>query len=543
MSDQTADRQSPRPRLKLSILTIVMLVIATLGVTVAITGCVWQRRLSAPIAWSSDNEAFEHGSIGTEFAPLVVMDVLPDMFPEYFQPMGPNAGDWIEQLGFNRSITTSDVESPALPRGFFVSDLRPVSASASPVPFVGIGCAGCHTNTMIVGDRAVQITGAGGASVNIIAFSEALRAAILDQRLNAAQIEGAYQRKRLRGFGFIERIAVKQWINGFREAALVDAAKYDTPFTEHLLDASPTYPAGPGRTRAFRSLVRVVLDRPGERNWAITKIPAVYSQGLRHVAQFDGSIIDHDSRSALAAMTAGATPQALASRQVEDNIRRTTHFTKNLAAPTWANVVQIPIDAARADRGARLYHQHCFECHGAPNRAGAWQLGRRTGEVIPLAEIGTDPARVNFPHAAELVAQLNKHLPTGHPFHPGDKIRTTNGYVSAPIDGAFSRAPYLHNGSILTLSELIHLEPRRNVFYRGRNEFDVGGVGLLSPGESEWNRDPLLRQQLPFRFDANAFTNGNSNAGHDFPWTRDEVTADPAKQEDLRDLLEYLKGL
>jgi hypothetical protein len=471
------------------------------------------------------------------------MDVLPEMFPEYFQPQGRNAGDWIEQLGLNRSVEVLKHDSPVLPRGFFTSNLRPVSGSGSPVPFVGVGCAGCHTNSMVIGGRTTQITGGGGASVNIIAFSEALRAAILDERLTAAAIEDAYQSKRHRGFGFIERIAVSQWVSGFREAALVDAAKFDTPFTDHLLEESLTYPAGPGRTRAFRSLVRVVLDRPGERNWAITKIPAIYTQGLRTVAQFDGSITDHDSRSALAAMTAGATPQALASRQIEHNIRRTTRFTADLPAPKWTDVVLSAIDQERAARGATLYQQRCFSCHGGPDRNSAWQLGPETGKVVSLSQIGTDPERLNFPHAVDLVVKLNTHLPPGHPFHPGDKIRTTDGYVSAPIDGAFSRAPYLHNGSVLTLAELINLSPRRDVFFRGRNEFDPAQVGLVSPSESQWKGDAELQRRLPFRFDAHAAHPGNSNRGHNYPWTSEEVAKDPAKPEQLHDLLEYLKGL
>src|SRR5437764_189864 len=46
------------------------------------------------------HEVFFHGTIGTEVAPLPVLKVLPGMFPEYFQPLGEGAGDWVQQFGF-----------------------------------------------------------------------------------------------------------------------------------------------------------------------------------------------------------------------------------------------------------------------------------------------------------------------------------------------------------------------------------------------------------------------------------------------------------
>ena len=57
----------------------------------------------------------------------------------------------------------------------------------------------------------------------------------------------------------------------------------------------------------------------------------------------------------------------------------------------------------------------------------------------------------------------------------------TDGYYAGPIGGAFLRAPYLHGASVLTLAELIGLEPRRDRFYRGRNAYDLERVGLASP--------------------------------------------------------------
>jgi hypothetical protein len=42
-----------------------------------------------------NEEAFFHGTIGTEIVPLPVLLVLPELASEYFQPLGKDAGSWI----------------------------------------------------------------------------------------------------------------------------------------------------------------------------------------------------------------------------------------------------------------------------------------------------------------------------------------------------------------------------------------------------------------------------------------------------------------
>src|SRR5712692_43595 len=45
-------------------------------------------------------QAFLFGNTGTEIMPLPVFEALPDLFPDQFQPGGPEAGDWMDQFGF-----------------------------------------------------------------------------------------------------------------------------------------------------------------------------------------------------------------------------------------------------------------------------------------------------------------------------------------------------------------------------------------------------------------------------------------------------------
>jgi hypothetical protein len=132
-----------------------------------------------------------------------------------------------------------------------------------------------------------------------------------------------------------------------------------------------------------------------------------------------------------------------------------------------------------------------------------------------------------------------RKYPAGHPLHiaPGI-IRQTNGYINAPISMAYLRAPYLHNASVPDLAQLINLDPRQKVFCRGDNDYDPGKAGLIAPAPRP---SGTCEEKLPFLFDTSA--PGNSNLGHDFPWTAAEVAKDPKKKQQLADLLEYLKLL
>jgi hypothetical protein len=175
--------------------------------------------------------------------------------------------------------------------------------------------------------------------------------------------------------------------------------------------------------------------------------------------------------------------------------------------------------------------------------------GKDDGKLTLVEDIKTDPQRVTFRGFEEIPDVLATYFPKNHPFQfPRDDLRplpskdpaevVERGFINKRMHAMFSRTPFLHNGSVLTLAELINLEDRKPVFFRGHNEYDVNPVGLESPGEKE--HDPQDRK-LYFRFDTSV--PGNSNRGHDYPWVRDDVKNDSRKQADLRNLLEYLKTL
>ena len=95
-----------------------------------------------------------------------------------------------------------------------------------------------------------------------------------------------------------------------------------------------------------------------------------------------------------------------------------------------------------------------------------------------------------------------------------------------PLDGIWLTAPYLHNGSVPTLTDL--LEPvagRPGKFWRGYDVYDSARLGFVTQGPEAERIGTPFDISLP----------GNSNAGHTYG------TQLPPEQK--RALLEYLKTL
>lgn len=95
------------------------------------------------------------------------------------------------------------------------------------------------------------------------------------------------------------------------------------------------------------------------------------------------------------------------------------------------------------------------------------------------------------------------------------------GYKARPLNGVWATAPYLHNGSVPTLAELLKPAARRKAtFHIGSQEFDPINVGFVD--------DPRFPT-----FDTSR--TGNSNSGHEFGACLTDA--------ERMDLIEFLKGL
>src|ERR1700722_5732718 len=158
-----------------------------------------------------------------------------------------------------------------------------------------------------------------------------------------------------------------------------------------------------------------------------------------------------------------------------------------------SQVPQYPLEwnQAQVQTGKGLFDQHCGSCHA--------KGGKRQGTEIPIAEIGTD----------RLLASKLK----------------LNGYVAQTLDGVWMRGPYLHNGSVPSVGELMKPPAQRAVtFYRGNNLLNRQDLGFVS--------DLAQEKGLHFAlFDTRQ--TGNSNAGHQY--------GTELSDQNKKAILEYLK--
>lgn len=101
----------------------------------------------------------------------------------------------------------------------------------------------------------------------------------------------------------------------------------------------------------------------------------------------------------------------------------------------------------------------------------------------------------------------------------------TLAYKARPLNGIWATSPYLHNGSVRTLYELlIQPKDRRTTFKVGSTTFDPKDVGFIDAYGSD----------STFTFDT--ALQGNSNLGHDYG-------ASSFTDDDRYALIEYMKSL
>ena len=110
---------------------------------------------------------------------------------------------------------------------------------------------------------------------------------------------------------------------------------------------------------------------------------------------------------------------------------------------------------------------------------------------------------------------------------PGAQPRSGCAYESRVLEGIWAAAPYLHNGSVASLAELLKPAAERMVSFKLGSAYDIESVGLAA---DQTRFDYTLETT-----DCSAINSGNSRCGH-------EYGTDLSEGEKAA-LLEYLKSL
>lgn len=480
----------------------------------AVAAGYYVRVADRPVDYASEEDHFKYGSIGSDRypggLPAAVVKVLPRVFHQYLPPGAPHD---LTAFGF--------VQEPGQPWPMGFSERRQI------VDLVGLNCALCHVGTVRTApdSEPVVYLGAPSHMVDLEGFFEFLFAVAADPRFTPeALMPVIEEQSRLSP---LDRYVLRtQGIPLLRAELLRQGS-----LLGYLFDES--HPRmGPGRVDTFNpykaTLLMYPMDQlPREEIYGSADFPSLWQQGPRQglLLHWDGNNPDVRQRNFSASMGAGTTPTTVDIPRLQ----RLERWINEMPPPPFP----FPVDQGLAAAGRQVYDQYCYGCHGRDD-FGPGSIERqetRVGQVEPLGEIGTDPYRL-WSFSRELNIQLST-LRTEHPDYHLKGSLMTNGYANMPLDGIWLRAPYLHNGSVPTLADL--LEPpseRPSEFYRGYDVYDPVRLGFVSDVPAEgWRRFFHFRTHD----DAGNPIPSNSNAGH-------EYGTELSREQKLA-LLEYLKTL
>jgi len=435
---------------------------------------------------------FKYGSIGAEARigiPYPIWRVLPTVFPDKL-PNRPGRG--YERFGF-----IYEADPP---------QMRPIGMTyvEDRVALVGLNCATCHTGTVRESPTSTRqiILGMPAHQMDLQAFANFLTECGQDPRFNAATLIAAI-RQQDPDFSWVSSLLYRFVVIRRTRQGILDRAATNAWFADRP-------PQGPGRVDTFNPYKSMFgFDLKADRTVGTADLPPLFNQGVRAGLwlHWDGNNNAVEERNKSAAIGAGATEESLDLSALD----RVAKWVLDLEPP---RVPEPRIDRAKAEQGAPIYRAACARCHAFD--------GAAVGQVTPLADIGTDPERLNS-FTAEVAERMNT-IGTGTPWK-FSHFRKTVGYANMPLDGVWLRAPYLHNGSVPTLRALLFPEERPSVFYRGYDLYDWAKGGFIAEGaEAEKNG---------VRFDTSL--RGNGNGGH--LYGRDLPAADREA------LLEFLKTL
>jgi mono/diheme cytochrome c family protein len=211
----------------------------------------------------------------------------------------------------------------------------------------------------------------------------------------------------------------------------------------------------------------------------------------------------------------------------EADFRDIQAYLLSLEAPKYP----YPIDKELADKGHKIFGKTCAQCHG--NYGVNWSYPNK---IVDLDVIGTDRTRFEG-ISAKVGEYYNKSWFAREKGDDGYKAAMPTGYQAPPLDGVWATAPYLHNGSVPTLYDMLNSKTRPKVFTRsfktGEEDFDkikVGWKVRILEKDADRTLSAYERRKV---YDTTA--PGRGNQGHTF--------GDDLTDEQRQAVIEYLKTL
>jgi hypothetical protein len=447
-------------------------------------------------AWvmESADTRFRYASIGAEHdagIPYWIFYVLPRVFPEKL----PGPGGYA-------SLGVPWEQGQELPVGFTKKTIG--------FPRVANNCAVCHTATYRrkADENPIFVSAAPGHTTNVGAFFRYLIDCAKDPRFNADNL--MREINLVTDLDFIDSMLYRFLVIPITKKRLLER---EAQFAWLYRKDFPDW--GRGRDDAMNLTKYFMIKQPMDDTFGPTDMPSIWN--LQKYKPERGMFLNfagdsHDPYSVImdsAMGLLGAAPNN--KNEFLGHVKWLHEYLSAVPGPKFP----FPVNEANASQGKALFEANCAQCHASA----------RTGTRIPVTEVGTDRNRLETWNKQAAVA-ANKVVRDMGLERKGLVEETLDGYIAAFLDGIWLRAPYLHNGSVPTLRDLLEpVEQRPKVFYRGYDLYDPVKVGFVTQGADA--------ERVGTKYQVT--DKGNGNQGHTYG------TSLSTEEKNL--LIEYLKTL
>jgi mono/diheme cytochrome c family protein len=455
-------------------------IVAVLASLLALAFFAWGalQWLMAPVVppFASDEEYFKYGSIGNDGAsgiPYPIWAAMPEVCAHHLpRPQGYAAFGLLYDRGRNPAVDS--------PVGF--------SRAKVGVERMSINCAVCHTvRARLTPDAEPQLYFGGAANtVDIQGYQRFLSRCAADDRFTADHLIPAMAAKT--DLSWLDRLMYRFVLIPYVRKRLLEQG-------EAFAWANQRPAWGPGRIDPFNPVKFGMLRLADDGTIGNSDMQAIWNlnarERIRSPAPLHWDGLNNSVREVVISSALG--DGAVAKEFNYPAMERIERYLRALPPPPSPHRP----DAAAVERGKVVFAANCAECH-APD-------GKRTLTEIPVAEVGTDINRSNMWTEAARDSYNNYREGRDWGFK---SFRKVAGYVAEPLGGLWLNGPYLHNGSVPTLRDLLEPPAQRPVaFVRGLDVLDARNGGFVAPP-----CDPRQPPADGFCFDTQLV--GNGNGGH-----------------------------
>ncbi len=210
-------------------------------------------------------------------------------------------------------------------------------------------------------------------------------------------------------------------------------------------------------------------------------------------------------------------------RQIDSHFQDVYAFIRSLEPPRYTR----PVDQVLAEKGRVVFRKTCSGCHGIYEKEEA----SYPNYLVPVDVVKTDAYMTKDDYHLQEFTKWYNNSWFAKGAHAA-RIENANGYVAPPLDGVWATAPYLHNGSVPTLYELLNSAKRPRYWRKelAGNRIDTEAYDYENVG---WKYTAEKGKTDKFTYDTTK--PGYGNQGHTF--------GDKLSGEERKSVIEYLKTL